>query len=134
MGRGIKRPPEPKGQAAVLDDRLRDEVAELPAAGRVAKLAERDRLDLADALARETELLGHFLERAGVPVLETEAQRQDTALSAVERVEHGLDLLAEHGLRRRVVRGDGTCVLDEVTEERVLFLADRRLEGHRFAA
>ena len=50
------------------------EVLQLLAAAGVAELAQRLGLDLADALARDVELLAHFLERAGAAVLDAEAQ------------------------------------------------------------
>src|SRR5262249_44374937 len=45
-----------------------EEAVELPNARRVAHLAQRLRLDLPDALARDLELLADFLERAAVAV------------------------------------------------------------------
>src|SRR4029077_19808081 len=52
-------------------------VLELPRPRRVAKLPERLGLDLADPLAGDIELLAHFLEGPGTPVLEAEAELED---------------------------------------------------------
>src|SRR5690349_24995645 len=113
---------------------LLEVVLELAAAARVAKLAQRLRLDLADPLPGDVELLAHLLERPGTPVLEAEPQLEHAALAAGQRVEHRLHLLLEQlvggGLRRR----ERAAVLDEVAEVGVLLLADRRLERHRLLA
>ena len=53
---------------------LLEESVELADAGRVAHLAERLGLDLADSLAGHLKLLSHFLKSAAVAVLQTESQ------------------------------------------------------------
>src|SRR5512132_4141638 len=74
------------------DGGLRLQVAlELSAAGRVAQLAERLGLDLADPLAGDVELLAHFLEGPGAPVLEAEPELEHAPLAAGERVKHRCD-------------------------------------------
>jgi hypothetical protein len=45
---------------------------------------QRLRLDLADPLAGQVEVLAHFLEGAGAVVLETEAELEDASLAAGE--------------------------------------------------
>src|SRR6185436_18628677 len=70
-------------------------VLELPAAGRVAQLAQRLGLDLADPLAGDVELLADLLERSGTPVLEAEAELEHTTFATGQRVEDSLDLLLE---------------------------------------
>ena len=56
-----------------------------PAGARgVTELVERLALDLADALARDAELAADLLERAGVSVLEAEAELDDLALAVRE--------------------------------------------------
>ena len=57
-------------------------VLQLAAAGWVAELAQRLGLDLADPLAGDVELLAHFLERSGTPVLETEPELQHPPLAS----------------------------------------------------
>src|SRR5580765_2567735 len=113
---------------------LRGELAELAAARRVAQLAECVGLDLADALARQTELVPDLLERPGTPVVEAEAKSDDPLLAALEAVENPLDLLAQHLVRHRVERRDGILVLDEAAELCVALVADWRFERDRQAA
>src|SRR6266508_737463 len=103
-------------------------VLELAAPAGVAELAQRLRLDLADALAGHVELAAHLLEGAGAPVLEAEPQLEHSALARREPLEHRLDLLLEQLVRRRVARRERLVVGDEVAEVGVLLLADRRLE------
>src|SRR5215218_3320399 len=109
-------------------------VLELPAAARVAELAQRLCLDLPDPLAGDVELLAHLLERPGAPVLEAEPELEDAPLATGERVEHRLHLLLQQLVRGRLGRGERAAILDEVAEVRVLLLADRRLEGHGLLA
>ena len=72
--------------------------------GRVAELAHRTRLDLADALAGEVEVLADLFERAGLAPVESEPQSQDLTLALVERSEQLLDLVGEHRLRQGLRR------------------------------
>src|SRR4029079_13523963 len=107
---------------------LRGELAQLAAAARVAELAQRLDLDLADPLAGQAELLADFLERPGMPIVEAEAEAEDPLLATVERGEHVLDLLTAHAVRDHVERRDRVLVGDELAELRVALVADRRLE------
>src|SRR6266404_3312999 len=95
-------------------------VAELLRARRVAQLAQRLGLDLADALARDAETLAHLFQRPLVAVDQPETQLQHAPLARRERVEDVFDLRVEHGERGRVRRRDSLTVLDEVAEVRVL--------------
>src|SRR3990170_4840799 len=104
--------------------------AQLARTTRAAQLAQRLRLDLADPLAGDVELLADLLERPGTPVLQPEAELEHAPLAPGEGVEHRLHLFLEQLVRRRFGRGEGTTILDEVTEVGILLLADRRLEGH----
>src|SRR5438309_3018119 len=106
-------------------------VAELFRARRVAELAQRLGLDLADALAGDPEPLAHLFQRALVTVDQPESQLQHPPLAWRERVEDVLHLGVEHGERSRVGRRDRLAVLDEVAEVRILLLADGRLERDR---
>ena len=94
-----------------------------PSARRVPQLRHRPGLDLADALAGETEVLGHLLERALAATVEAEAQAQDRALALVEHLEHLGDLAGKQRHRRRVERRGGVAVLDEVAELGVAVVA-----------
>src|SRR6186713_973722 len=60
-------------------------VLELAAPRRVAQLAQRLRLDLADPLAGDVELLADLLEGPGPAVLQPEAELEHAALSTGQR-------------------------------------------------
>src|SRR6185436_9649169 len=111
--------------------RLLEVVLELAAAGRVAQLAQRLGLDLADPLAGDVELLADLLEGPRPAVLEAEPELEHASFAARQRVEHRLDLLLEELVRRGLGRRQRAPVLDEVAEVGVLLLADRRLERDR---
>src|SRR6476469_1469646 len=107
---------------------LLEVVLELAAPGRVAQLAQRLGLDLADPLAGDVELLADLLEGPGTPVLEAEPELQHAPFAAGQRVEHRLHLLLEQLVRRGLGRRQRAAVLDEVAEVGVLLLADRGLQ------
>ncbi len=97
----------------------------------MAQLAQRLGFDLADALARDLEVLTHLFERVVGLLADAEAHAQDLLLARRQRREHLPRLLGQ------VHRDDGVggrqdaLVLDEVTEARVVFLADGRVQRHR---
>src|SRR5262245_11050997 len=97
----------------------------------MTQLGERFRLDLADALAGDAELLADLLERAHLAVVEPEAQAHDLPLPVVELLERLDDRLGEQRAGGGGGRGDGGGILDEVAEEAVVLLPYRRLERHR---
>ena len=97
----------------------------------MAQLAQRLRLDLADPLAGDVELLADLLEGPGTPVLQAEPELQHPPLAAGQRVQHRLHLLLEQLVRGGLGRGQRAAVLDEVAEVGVLLLTDRRLERDR---
>ena len=109
-------------------------VAQLAGSGWVAQLAQRLRLDLADAFAGHIELRSHLFQGALTPIFEAEAQTQHALLAQAERLLRGHNLLGEKLAIRRLVRLLRRLVLDEVPEVAVLLLADRRLEGDRLLA
>src|SRR5690554_2515941 len=76
-------------------DCLAQIVPELAAAGRMAQLAQRLRLDLADALARHAEVLADLLQRVVLPVLQPEAHLQHLALAVTQPVQQVLHLLLQ---------------------------------------
>src|SRR4029079_9227836 len=94
----------------------------------MAQLAQRVRLDLADPLAGQAELLADLLERPRPAIVETEPQPENPLFAALEAVEHLRDLLLEELLRDDLVRPERVGILDQLTELRVALLADRRLE------
>ncbi len=98
---------------------------------RMTQLGQRLRLDLADPLAGHAELLADLFERLGPTAVETEAQPDDLLLSIGQLPEHLGDRLVQHHPGRRVGRTVDRAVLDEVTEVRLVLLADRRIERQR---
>src|SRR6185437_4507103 len=99
--------------------------------GKALELLQRVVLDLADALAGDPECADDLLERAGLLALQAEAQLDHLALALGQRVERAVDVLAPQRHRRRIERGDGLLVGDEVAQLGLLLLADRLLEADR---
>src|SRR3954470_8150810 len=91
-------------------------IAELLRPTRVAKLRQRLRLDLPDALAGDAELLADLLERARMAVDEPEPELDDFLLALRQGVQHALQLLLEQDEARCVNRHDCIGVLDEIAE------------------
>src|SRR6185436_12542367 len=70
---------------------------EPPAARRVTELAERLRLDLANALAGDVEERAHLFERALRAVVgEPESQAYDLRFARRQRLQHLVHLVAQH--------------------------------------
>src|SRR5258708_30467828 len=96
---------------------LLDEVGQPAAARRVAELAQRLRLNLADALAGDPQALAHLLEGALLAALrQAEAELEDAALARRQGAEDVLDLEAEHRQRGHLERCRRQLVLDEVAQ------------------
>src|SRR5690606_41396319 len=108
-----------------------EEASQLPRAARVLELPERLRLDLADTLAGDRELLANLFERVVGVHADAEAHAQNALLARGERGEHARGGLAQVRLDRRVDRQDRHLVLDEVAKVRILLVADRRLKRDR---
>src|SRR5437667_128340 len=111
---------------------LFDEIFQALASRRMAQLAQRLGLDLADPLAGHPELPADLLQRPGTAIIEPEAQLQHLALARRERLQHVLQLLLQHGKRRRFGRREGVLVLDEVAQVAVFLFADGRLQRDGF--
>ena len=109
-------------------------VFELAAAARMAQLAQRLRLDLADALAGHFELFADFFERAAAAIVQPEAQAQHLSLALGQAAERVLDLLLEQLMAGGLGWGERALILDEVAQVAVVFLADRRLQADRLLA
>src|SRR5450830_1096941 len=78
--------PRQHGRCGPAAGLLHQVVPQLARTAWVAQLPQRLGLDLADPLAAHVELRADLLERAGAPVLEAEAELEDTALAAGQRV------------------------------------------------
>src|SRR6476646_1879742 len=98
----------------------------------MAQLAERLRLDLADTLARDLEVLADLFERVVALLADAEAHAQDLLLARRERLQHLPRLFGEVHVDDRLGRRDDALVLDEVAEMRIFLLADGRLEADGF--
>ena len=110
---------------------LVQKVAQLLASGRMAQLAQGLGLDLADAFARDVELLADLLKRVRLAVGQTEAHPQHLLLARGQRGQDLLKLLAQQRVGRFLRRLRGLVVLNEVAQMAVLLLTDRRFEGNR---
>src|SRR2546428_587638 len=75
-----------------------EEALKLAQPRRVAHLAQRLGLDLADAFARDLELLADFFERAAVAIPKAEAQFEHLAFAVGQRGEHVAQLLLQQAV------------------------------------
>ena len=89
----------------------------------MAQLAQRLGLDLADAFARDVELLADLLERAGTAVLDAEAELEDLLLARGEGGEHVHKLLLQQRERRGLARLARALIGDEVAKVAVFLFA-----------
>src|SRR5688572_13051162 len=89
---------------------------ELLGAGGVAHALERLGLDLANALARDTELLADFFQGPVVAVGQPVAQAQDARLARLERLQQRQRARAPLAAERRLERRLRLPVLDEVAD------------------
>src|SRR3954454_13375278 len=112
-------------------ERRIEERTELLRARRVAELAQRLRLDLADAFARHIERAANFFERVLGAVADAEAHLEDLLLARRERAEDLVRLLFEIRDDHVIDRGDHAAILDEIAEMRIFLFTDRRFEGDR---
>src|ERR1041385_6453675 len=89
---------------------------QFPAARRMTQFAQRLRLDLADAFARNGELLPHFLERMLAAVFQPEAHLDHLLLARSQRAQHLRRLLLEVDVDHRFGRRNDGTILDEVAQ------------------
>ena len=101
------------------------------AAAGVAQFAQRLGFDLADALARDREVLADFFERVLAAVLQAEAHLDDLLFARRERLQHLRGLLPQVQIDHRVGGRDPVLVDDEIAQVRLFLFADRRLERDR---
>src|SRR4051794_17920423 len=107
------------------------DVAELLGLGEALELLQRLVLDLADALARDIERPPDLVERARVLPAEAVPQLEDAALAVGEVLQRFAQRFLGQDLGGPLVRGLGALVSDELTELRLLLVADRLLERNR---
>src|SRR5262245_51539687 len=103
-----------------------DEAPKTPPAKRRAQLAERLRLDLANALARDIEALTNLLQGVLALLADSEPEAQDLGLLLGQTRQGALDLSGEVVRQERLDRGRRPLVLQEVAEIGVF--ADRGLQ------
>ena len=99
----------------------------------MAQLSQRLRLDLADTLTGDVEFFSDFLQGARPAVDQTEAELNDLALPVRERLKRGAKLLAQHGERCGIGRGECGIILDKVSEMAVVLLTDRCIKRYRIS-
>src|SRR2546422_11253573 len=92
------------------------EAAQAARAARMTELAQRLRLDLADALARDRKAGANLLERVVRPLPDAEAQAQHLLLARRERGEHLARLIAQVQAHHRLGGRERSAVLDEGAE------------------
>ena len=95
----------------------------------MAQLAQGLGFDLADALAGDVELLADFFQRVVGVHFDAEAHAQHLGFPRRQRIEDFLGDAAQAGVHRRIGRGQGELVLDEVAEMGIVVVADRGFHG-----
>src|SRR5262245_48124552 len=104
---------------------------QLAASARVLELAQRLGLDLADALARDRELLADLFQRVVGIHADAEAHAQHALLAGRQGCQHARRGFAQIGLNRGVDRQDRVLVLDEIAKVGILLVADRGFQRQR---
>src|SRR5262244_3829365 len=102
------------------------------AAAGMTKFAQRFRLNLADALAGDVEVLPHLFERMFAIDTDAKAFAQDFLFARREGLQDLQRLLLQIELHRRLKGRNHLFILDEVTQMAVLVLTDGGFEGDRF--
>jgi predicted ATPase/class 3 adenylate cyclase len=123
IGRGGRRPRRERTGLAAVAKTLRF--------GQGLEALERAVFDLADALARDAERTPDLLERERLAAEQAVAELDHLPVPVRQRIERPLHVLPSERERRRVERGLGAVVLDEVAELALLLLADRLLQRDR---
>ena len=99
----------------------------------MAETSERFRFDLPNSLSRNVEVQADFFKRQRIAVVESETHFKHFLFPRRQRIEHRADLFAKQRVRR--LRGGifDFFVFDEISEQRILFFADRRFKRNRLA-
>ncbi len=80
----------------------------------MTKLRQRPRLDLANALTGEIEVVTHLIERASLSPVEPEPEPEHHALTLVERRKQTLDLGRQERIGGGVEGAQGAGISNEV--------------------
>src|SRR5262245_43813893 len=99
------------------------EVFQPLAPARLTELAQSADLDLADALAGNSKMLGHLIERAGRTVPQTIAEFEHLAIARRQRTEHLADSLAQQLLVDRLAWAGRGGVGHQVLQRTLLLIA-----------
>src|SRR3954469_12348785 len=100
------------GAAEAWQPSLLQVVAQLLRPRRMPKLRQRLRLDLADSLPGDAELLADLFQRPWMTVDQSEPQLDDLLLPLRKRVQDRVELFLKQDERCCVDRDDGVAVLD----------------------
>src|SRR5436305_4525096 len=132
ISKGMMAEARPTNAAARAGSERRvEERTELLRARRMAQLAERFRLDLADAFAGHVERAADFFERVLGAVADAEAHLEDLLLARGERAQDFVRLLFQVRNDHVINRRDHAAIFDEIAEVRIFLFADRRFERDR---
>src|SRR5215510_2520812 len=102
---------------------------QLPRSRRMAEFAQRLRFDLADAFARDGEVLADLFERVLAAVRpQAEAHLDDLLLARRKRLQNFLRDFAEVDVDDGLGRVLDGLVLDKIAEVRIFLFADRGLQ------
>src|SRR6266403_2008492 len=108
-----------------------EEAPERPGSARMLELTQCLGLDLADALARQRELLADLLQRVVLVHADAEAHAKNALLARRQGRQHAGRGFAQVRLDGSVDRQDRVLVLDEIAEVRIRFVADRGFQRQR---
>src|SRR5262245_43711705 len=114
--------------------RLIEEAHQLLAAAGLLELADGFGFDLADAFPRDLEDVADFFQRVAVAVAQAVPQLDDLPLAVAQGLEHLVDTVPQHLLRRAGGRALGGAVGKEVAKMAVLAVADGPIETDRVTA
>src|SRR5438034_822502 len=105
---------------------------EPPAPRRMTQLPERLGFDLSYALARHVEGGADLFQRPRASVVgQTEPKPDHLRLALAQGLQHLVHLVLEHRERGRLGRRDHAGVLDEISEVRIVVLADGTIQRDR---
>ena len=93
----------------------------------MTQLAQRLGLDLADAFARNVELLADFFQRVIGVHFDAETHAQHLGFARRQRIQHVAGDIAQAAVDRGIAGRHRRLVLDEIAEVRIIVVADRRL-------
>src|SRR6266540_4949237 len=119
-------------QFSIFDSRRLVEIpAQLFTEMWVAQLAQRDRLNLPNAFARDAKLDANFFERSVAAIFQAIAQLNNLALTLRELLQNLFDLLAQHRGGGGIGRRRDPIVLDKVAHPALAFLPNWHLKRKR---